>query len=573
MKKLTALVFLVMLTAILLMNSCSSMTTSATHAPASTSYTTHATTTYTNKTTLATTTHTATRPTATSTETIGLAVGGAKDINNFRENIRHNYLPLPTDISYEGLFYDYYFDTGNPEETNKLFSPSYSYAVTRDPLSNQTEYYLSVGLNSGIHQEDFHRKILNLVIVLDSSGSMGESYTQYFYDQFGNLRDPYAGEGNVRLTKLGSAQNAVLSILNQLKEDDRFAIVQFNSQAYTVKSMGLVANTNMSNTKSKVADIKPGGSTDLSAGFHMAVNQFRNLREVESYDYENRIIVLTDAQPNTGEFSSSGLSDIITGNAQNRIYTTFIGIGVDFNTELMDLITKTKGANYYSVRSPGEFRERVENEFDFMVTPMVFNVNLLFESSSWKIDTVFGSPESDSATGRLMKINTLFPSNSVGGEVKGGLVLLKLKRISSNLESNIYLKVTYEDRDGRMDGSEDIIQLEGTSPEYFDNSGIRKGILLTRYAALLKNWMIDQRNHAQYRSSWDSCINEHTGIVIPSEIGLSAWERLSIPLIVSAPYGRMFDKFSQYFESEMKYVGDYDLDQELQILKSLRSYQ
>ena len=85
--------------------------------------------------------------------TIGLATGGAKDISNFRENIENDYLPLPTDITYEGLFYDYYFDTGMQEATKKLFAPSYSYAVTRDPLSRQTEYYLSVGLNSGIRQD------------------------------------------------------------------------------------------------------------------------------------------------------------------------------------------------------------------------------------------------------------------------------------------------------------------------------------------------------------------------------------------------------------------------------------
>ena len=81
---------------------------------------------------------------------------------------------MPTDVTYEGLFYDYYFDTGAIEPTNKLYSPSYSSAVTRDPLSHQTEYYLSVGLNSGLKESDFQRKKLNLTIVLDDSGSMGE---------------------------------------------------------------------------------------------------------------------------------------------------------------------------------------------------------------------------------------------------------------------------------------------------------------------------------------------------------------------------------------------------------------
>ena len=434
MKKVMVLVFLVMLTAILLMNSCSAapVTTYATSTqihPAST--TAAPATTYTHPNDLGPstlipqttqtyppvvtpgTTNVMPVPGSTSSGTIGLAVGGAKDINNFRQNILNNYLPLPTDVSYEGLFYDYYFDTGAQEPADKLFSPSYSYAVTQDPLSHQTEYYLSVGLNSGIRQEDFQRKTLNLVIVLDSSGSMGEYYDQYYYDQYGNQQDTYAGEGTT-LNKIDSAKKAIVSILGQLKDNDRFSIVQFNSRADLVQPMRLVSDTNMKRVKDDVMNINAGGSTDLSAGFYLAVDQFRNLADTDSYEYENRIIVLTDAQPNAGDFSGSGLSNIITWNADNRIYTTFIGVGVDFNTELIDMITKVKGANYYSIRSPKEFRERVDDEFDYMVTPMVFNVNLTFESSSWKIDTVFGCPEADLATGGLMTINTLFPSKNRG---------------------------------------------------------------------------------------------------------------------------------------------------------------
>jgi hypothetical protein len=37
--------------------------------------------------------------------------GGAQDIENFRKNIEANYLPLPTDLKFEGLAKDYYFDT------------------------------------------------------------------------------------------------------------------------------------------------------------------------------------------------------------------------------------------------------------------------------------------------------------------------------------------------------------------------------------------------------------------------------------------------------------------------------
>ena len=107
-------------------------------------------------------------------------------------------------------------------------------------------------------EEDFSRKKLNLVIVMDDSGSMGELYTQYYYDRFGQQQDAYAGEGITRQTKMNSADNAVVSILDQLRSGDRFAIVLFNSSAMLAKPMGLVDNTNMYDIKDKVLEHQCG---------------------------------------------------------------------------------------------------------------------------------------------------------------------------------------------------------------------------------------------------------------------------------------------------------------------------
>jgi hypothetical protein len=43
----------------------------------------------------------------------------------------------------------------------------------------------AVGLDSGMKAADFKRKQLNLVILLDISGSMGEAFNQYYYDANG----------------------------------------------------------------------------------------------------------------------------------------------------------------------------------------------------------------------------------------------------------------------------------------------------------------------------------------------------------------------------------------------------
>jgi Ca-activated chloride channel family protein len=503
---------------------------------------------------------------------IGLSAGGAKDIANFRENIRNNYLPLPSDVTYEGLFYDYYFETGAVAPANKLFSPAYHSAVTRDPFSEQTEYYLSIGLNSGLQQSDFQRKKLNLVIVLDNSGSMNEAYNQYYYDGTGKNIDTYAEEGINRLTKMQSAAESVVSILNQLRNDDQVSILTFNSSASLLKPMGLVGRANMRDVKNRVLDITAGGGTSLSAGLDLAARQFNNLREVDGYEYENRIIILTDAQPNTGDYSGSGLLEMTAQNAANRIYTTFIGIGVDFNSQLIEQITKIKGANYYSVHSPGEFRNRVEEEFEYMVTPLVFNLELNFASEGWRIEKVFGSPEANEATGKLMYINTLFASKSENGQTRGGLVLLKLKKTSSAANESITLRTSYEDRNGRIDGDKQVVYLETLQPEYFDNNGIRKGVLLSRYAALLKNWTQDERQNMHLSAPWEPCINDDKGIIIPIEVVFSQWERQSLPLTVSANYSRIFRDFSDYFESEMDAIRDNTLGQELDIINMLSRY-
>jgi Ca-activated chloride channel family protein len=501
-------------------------------------------------------------------DTIGLAVGGAKGIDNFRANIENGYLPLPTDITYEGLFYDYYFDTGQTKPCDKLFCPSYSYAVTRDPFSNKTEYYLSVGLNSGMEERDFERKKLNLVIVLDISGSMSSPFNQYYYDQFGNQVELGWRERNTQ--KIEVAKDALVAVLDQLNNDDRFGIVLFNDRAYLLQRMTQVRHTDMDDVEDSIFEIRANGSTNLADGMKLATELLGKYSDYDPYEYENRIIFLTDAMPNTGQTGAYSLLRLLKNNASDNIYTTFIGIGVDFNTELIETITKTRGANYYSVHSPGDFMERMGEEFDYMVTPLVFDLRLTLDSEDWDIEMVYGSPEADKATGELMKVNTLFPSKKEDGETKGGLILLKLRN-RGDYSGSIRLNVSYEDRAGKEDSSTAKFYLDDKRPEYFENSGIRKGILLARYADLMKDWLIDEREHAPWSRPWEPIVNPEYGIIVPPS-PLGEWERQSLPLMVSRQYRSLFQEFSDYFADEMDEIGDTTLDQELDILDSLIGY-
>jgi Ca-activated chloride channel family protein len=365
------------------------------------------------------------------------------------------------------------------------------------------------------------------------------------------------------------ADESVVALLNHLKPDDRFGLVIFSDDAFLVDPLTSVGDKDMEKLKSRVMKIQETDGTNMEAGMQEGTALFDRFLQADKSEYENRIIFLTDAMPNLGETGDLGLFRMLEDNADHGIYTTFIGIGVDFNTELVENITKIKGANYYSVHSAKEFKERMDDEFDYMVTPLVFDLRLKLDAPGYEIEKVYGSPEADQATGELMKINTLFPSKAEDGQVKGGVVLVKLKKLSTQ-DGEMKLKVSYQDRSGVQDGDEARVQFAETQPDYYQNSGIRKAILLSRYADLLKNWMIDERKAAQKGWKIVPSVTLANGIVIPIELG--EWERQSMPLAVSNDYKKLFKQFGDYFQKESRALEDKDLQKEQSVLDKLSSY-
>lgn len=497
-------------------------------------------------------------------EYIGYSTGGSKDVNNFRENIKNNYLPLPTDMKYEGLFYDYYFDTGQKQPCYELFCPSLSYAQSNDPFSQKQDQFISVGLNSGIKKTDFKRKKLNLVVVLDISGSMGSSFDSYYYD--GTEQSPGSNKKKIQI-----AGESIVSMLNHLQPEDRFGMVLFDENSYLAKPIRLIKETNMEAIKKHIFDLQEQGSTNLEAGLNAGTSLLHEFTTADRNEYENRMIVLTDAEPNTGDYSANGLLGITQNNAQNNIYTTFIGIGLDFNTELIEDISKITGANYYSVHSSEEFKHRMDEGFDYMVTPLVFDLSLRLTSPNYTIFKIYGAPEGNTMLDEILHIKTLFPSDRIEQSVKGGLVLVKLKKNQKTNDNNITATVNYKDREGKEYTNSVPAVLSVDKTEYYQNTGIRKGILLARYADLMIGWAMTE-GFEQADTSPHYTLNYENGITIPDNIPLTQWERTSKPLHVFADYKDAFTKFRQYFISESQILGDPTLKQEATLLDKLINY-
>lgn len=488
----------------------------------------------------------------------GYSTGGAKDINNFRQNIAIGILPQPSDITYEGLFYDYHFDTGSASAeqpgSGKLFAPAWSSAVSKNPLTGEIEHYLAVGLKSGRSLDKFSRKKLNLVVVLDISGSMSSSFYDYYY---GGYKSRTAhGDEQKNMSKLQSACQSINFMLDHLRPDDRFGMVLFNHEAHLAKPITQISTTDVVTLKKHILDLTPTGATDMEEGLEEGCRMLMPFTLNNPDEFENRIIFLTDAMPNTDDTSESGLLAITEKMAKHRIHITFVGMGVDFNSQLIKSISKVRGANYYSVHSPIDFKKRLADEFEFMVTPMIFDLTLTFKAPGFRISQVIGSPEADMSTGRIMHVKTLFPSPTDENGTRGGIILLRLEKLSDNKE--ITLTVNYEDRGGREDETNNTFTFAAVEPEHFDDAGIRKGVLLARYADLIKN-----SSTASHKRVGPANEDRADGS------GWSYWERPARELTVSTAAKSDINRFCTHLKDEIAKIGDSNLEKEVHVLNQL----
>lgn len=500
---------------------------------------------------------------------IGYSVGGANNINNFRENIKNGYLPISTDITYNGIYSEYFFNTGNVDRSsNEMFYPSYSMAVSKNPITGETEYYMSVGLNSNIRKEDFIRKKLNLVVVLDISGSMSSSFSSYYYDG----KKKVTSEETERKSKMKIAEECINDLIDQLKPEDRLGIVLFDDSAYLGCEIVEIGSTDTEDLKKHILEVKPNGGTNFSAGYEKATELFNDVNM--NSEYQNRIIVITDAMPNLGITSMDGMTQKIQENSKNKIYTSFVGVGVDFNTKYTEGVSDVRGFNYYSVHSSKEFKKILADEFDYMVTPLVYDLDFSFKSGGYAIENIYGSDSVSKSTGNIMHVNTLFPSSSnEEGEVKGGIIVLKLKKVKEDANANsneIELAVSYTDVDEKKHECSKRITFKESKEDYYENDGIRKAIVLARYVGTMKNWVAYERTHkVEFEAEDNAKITDYDYDNKYVKKLLGENERASTKLTVDQSYKQVFKKLKEYVESENIVLNDNDMQKEIEILELL----
>jgi Ca-activated chloride channel family protein len=225
----------------------------------------------------------------------------------------------------------------------------------------QSDVFVTVDLN-GVEVPGATRSPVNLALVLDRSGSMSGF-------------------------KLSQAKQAARQLVSQLKPTDRLAIVHFGGD---VKSMDGVFCTESNKEKllRYIDGIWDEGGTNIGAGLTAG----RDLLLASASDFSvNRIIFMSDGQPTEGIQDSSGLLDVTREIRSHGISVTSIGLGSDFNEELMESIASTGGGAYAYLQDAAQLATIFQKDLNQAATQIAHGVTLTFGiPEGMSLDEVLG---------------------------------------------------------------------------------------------------------------------------------------------------------------------------------------
>lgn len=189
---------------------------------------------------------------------------------------------------------------------------------------------------------------LNLAFVIDHSGSMSSE------------------------NKLDWVKEAFDIFIEQVRDIDFVSLVIFDDRGKVVfPSTRMSGRDKRLAFKKAVHAVVPAGGTNLAAGLRLGYQQvLANYRE----DYTNRVLFLTD-----GCGDRAMIMEMAERYRQMGINVSTIGVGDDFDLDLMNELARTGGGSSRFISDREKMEETFGSELDRMVVPQARNLKMTLE--------------------------------------------------------------------------------------------------------------------------------------------------------------------------------------------------
>ena len=277
----------------------------------------------------------------------GVGQGGAQDFGLFRAVVEAGGIPAPDVLDDVGFFNEHKLQWPTPDCGDDLCVHGLL-GVMGNMITGSNCTLVLIGLNTPIDPSTLERPPLNLSIAVDVSGSMsGDS---------------------IRFVREG-----LLNMLETLSSNDRITLVTYNTTART-----LVDNVGPSSIDLAAAidTLTAEGSTNIYDGLRVA---FEAVERNETVGAQNRVILLSDGVATAGIENDARIKRLAESYASRGIGITSIGVGVDFDVDLMRSIAEQGSGNFYFLEDPSAVVEVFTEEVETFLVPIAEDIRMRFK--------------------------------------------------------------------------------------------------------------------------------------------------------------------------------------------------
>ncbi|XP_058668737.1 inter-alpha-trypsin inhibitor heavy chain H4 isoform X3 [Ammospiza caudacuta] len=188
--------------------------------------------------------------------------------------------------------------------------------------------------------------------------------------------------GSMTGRKIEQTRDALLKILQDLRQEDHFSFITFNHKVVEWKSSLLPATEeNVASAAALVQTLTARGGTDINGALLAAVGMLDRAEGLPEHSV-SMIILLTDGQPTSGERNV----EVIQENLQKAIngnYALFcLGFGFDVSYKFLEKMALSNGGIARRIYENADAALQLQGFYQEVATPILMQIEMQYPENS-----------------------------------------------------------------------------------------------------------------------------------------------------------------------------------------------
>lgn len=277
----------------------------------------------------------------------------------------------------------------------------------------------------------------NAYVRAGQDGSMSLMFDLVATDQSGDARAPMAvamvidRSGSMAGDKIQKARQAAKAFAARLSDDDSLTIVTYSSD-YSVDLPLTQLKGQRTRVDRVIDEILDGGGTDIGSGMNAGIQSLKSALDGSV----RRLVLVSDGNANQGITDPNALAAIAKQARQEGITVSTLGVGLDFNEDLLTQMAQVAGGGYYYARDGEAIAQAFDKELAGITKLAARNVEVGLDlANGVNISEVYGY-RTEMRRGRIV----IPVGDMAGGERRRVLVELTVPAGSGKIDiSNVVL--------------------------------------------------------------------------------------------------------------------------------------